>query len=252
MIPNYNFEFVPTPLSAGGVGIYIDQRFKYIEKTSNEAYQALWVELHLPKKANMICGVVYRQHNSPEHFQEHFHETVEKLSASGKKSIFMGDTNLNLLRFHSCKHAQNFILSLQSFNFMPTRVHNNSYSLIDNIFKSNLEDYITSGNIISDLTDHFSQFCSLHSDKTIFKHHCHKNLAQEYSSYSKTELLHDLSHLDLIQAVSKNTDVNKSFSAFHNKLNNLLNKHAPLKPVLKRMITRLSKPWITNFRYALF
>ena len=52
----------------------------------------------------------------------------------------------------------------------PTRVHNDSYSLIDNIFISNLEDYITSGNIISDLTDHFSQFYFLHSDKTIFKH----------------------------------------------------------------------------------
>ena len=237
MIPNYNFEYVPTPLSAGGVGIYIDQRFKYtvIEKTSNEAYQALWIELHLPKKANMICGVVYRQHNSPEHFQEYFDETNEKLSASGKKIIFMGDTNLNLLRFHSCKYAQNFILSLQSFNLMPTidkptRVYNNSYSLIDNIFISNLEDYITSGNIISDLTDHFSQFCFLHSDKTIFKHDCHKNLARDYSSYSETEFLHDLSQLDLIQAVSKNTDVNKSFSEFYNKLNDLLNKHAPLKP----------------------
>ena len=239
-IPNYNFEYVPTPLSAGGVGIHIDQRFKYtvIEKTSNEAYQALLVELNLPKKANMICGVVYRQHNSPEHFQEYFDETIEKLSASGKKIIFMGDTNLNLLRFHSCKYAQNFILSLQIFNLMPTidkptRVYYNSYSLIDNI--SNFEDYITSGNIISDPTDHFSQFCFLHSDKTIFKHDCHKNLARDYSSYSETEFLH-VSQLDLIQAVSKNTDVNKSFSEFYNKLNDLLNKHAPLKPVSKRMI----------------
>ena len=64
--------------------------------------------------------MVYRLHNSPEHFQEYFDETVEKLSASGKKIIFMGDANLNLLRFHSCKYAQNFILSLQSFNLMPT------------------------------------------------------------------------------------------------------------------------------------
>ena len=47
----------------------------------------------------------------------------------------------------------------------PTRVHSNFYSLIDNIFLSNLEDYLTSGNIISDLTDHLSQFCVLHSDK---------------------------------------------------------------------------------------
>ena len=107
----------------------------------------------------------------------------------------MGDTNLNLLRFHSCKYAQNFILSLQSFNLMPTidkptRVYNNCYSLIDNIFISNLEDYITSGNIISDLTDHFSQLCFLHSDKTVLKHDCHKHLARDYSSYSETEFFY--------------------------------------------------------------
>ena len=195
--------------------------------------------------------MVYGQHNSPEHFQEYFDDTIEKLSASGEKIIFMGDTNLNLLRFHSCKYAQNFILSLQSFNLMPTidkptRVHNNSYSLIDNIFISNLKDYITSGNVISDLTDYFSQFCFLHSDKTIFKHNCHKILARDYSRYSETEFLHDLSQFDLIQAVSKNIDENKSFSAFYNKLNNLLNKHAPLKSVSKRMFKPLSKPWITK------
>ena len=84
------------------------------------------------KTENIICDVVYRQHNSPEHFQEYFDETIEKLSAFGKKIIFMGDSDLNLLRFHSCKNSQNFILSLQSFNLMPTidkptRVHNNSY-----------------------------------------------------------------------------------------------------------------------------
>ena len=149
------------------------------------------------KKANTICGLVYRQRNSPGHFQEYFDETTEKLSASGKKMIFMGDTKLNLLRFHSCKYAQNFILSLQSFNLMPTidkptRVHHNSYSIIDNIFITNL-DYITSGNIISNLTDHFSQFCFLHSDETIFKHNCHKSLPLVYSRHSETEFLNDLS-----------------------------------------------------------
>ena len=46
-----------------------------------------------PKKANIICGVVYREHNSPEHFQEYFDETIEKIRASGKKIVFMGDTN---------------------------------------------------------------------------------------------------------------------------------------------------------------
>ena len=172
MIPNYNFEYVPTLLSAGGVGKYIDQRFKYTvsEKISKEAFQALCDELHLPKKADIICGVVYRQRNSPEHFQEYFDETTEKLSASGKNMIFMGDTNLNLLCFHSCKYAQSF--NLMPTIDKPTRVHHNSYSLIDNIFISNLEDYITRGNIISDLTDHKSVFFTqikLHSSIIVIK-----------------------------------------------------------------------------------
>ena len=72
--PHYNFEHVPTPLSAGGVGMYIDENLKYtiIEKCSNEAFQVLWVELHLPKHGNILCGVMYTQHNSSELFQEYF------------------------------------------------------------------------------------------------------------------------------------------------------------------------------------
>ena len=51
-LANYNFEFVPTPLAAGGVGMYIDDTlpYKVIEKTANEAFQALWLEIQLPKK----------------------------------------------------------------------------------------------------------------------------------------------------------------------------------------------------------
>ena len=120
-IPRYNFEYVPTPLSAGGVGMYIDERIDYIviERCCNEAFQALFVELQLPKNANIICGVIYRQHNSPERFQEYFDLTIEKLSASRKKIFIMGDFNLNLLRFQTCTHAENLVLSLQSFNLIP-------------------------------------------------------------------------------------------------------------------------------------
>ena len=81
-LPNYVFEFVPTPLSAGGVGIYIDNSFKYtvIEKEFNEAFQALWIEINHIKSANVICGVLYRQHNSPERFLNYFEETIVKFS----------------------------------------------------------------------------------------------------------------------------------------------------------------------------
>ena len=145
----------------------------------------------------------------------------------------MGDFKINLLRFHNCKYAQKCILiSLHSFNLTPiidkpTRVHHNSYSLIDNLFASNLEDTITSGNIISDLTDHFSQFCILNSSNDLLISKVKKILLRDFSNYSKAKFLNELSQLDPIGAVSGLNDVNKSLSVFYNKLNKPLNKHAP-------------------------
>ena len=67
----------------------------------------------------MICGIIYRQHNSPEKFQTYFDETVERFSTSGKTIYLMGDFNINLLSSETCKYAQNFLLSLQSFRTKP-------------------------------------------------------------------------------------------------------------------------------------
>ena len=73
-IHNYRFEYVPTPLSAGGVDMYIHNDFNYtvIERTCDEAFQALWVEIHIAKKYTVICGVICRRHNSPENSLNYF------------------------------------------------------------------------------------------------------------------------------------------------------------------------------------
>ena len=83
LIPGYNFEFVPTPLASGGVALFIDEKHNYrvLEKTSNEAFQALWIEISLVKKKNVICSIIYRQHNSPERFLQYFDESIEKYTA---------------------------------------------------------------------------------------------------------------------------------------------------------------------------
>ena len=109
-IPGYKFEYVETPLSAGGVGMYIDETLNYrvIEKNSNEAFQALWIEIDYGNKANAICGVLYRQHNSPVSFQNYFDTSLEKFSATGKPIYVLGDFNINLLRFETCKYAHVF------------------------------------------------------------------------------------------------------------------------------------------------
>jgi len=118
-IPNYNFEYVPTPLSAGGVGMYIDNGLKYavIEKTSNQDFQDLWVTIHFTNKRDIICGVINRQHNCPEKFLNYVDETLERLSNSSKSIYIMTDANINLLRYKTCKYAQSFLHILQSLCF---------------------------------------------------------------------------------------------------------------------------------------
>ena len=117
-IPGYSFEFVPTPLAAGDVGMFIDENVKYkvIEKISSRAFQALWVESQFERKSNITCGVIYRQHNSPERFQTYFDETLEKLSNSRKPIYVLGDFNINLLNAETCNFTKDFLLSLQCYS----------------------------------------------------------------------------------------------------------------------------------------
>ena len=98
-IPGYVFEYVPTPLASGGVGLYVNGSLKYtvIEKLSDEAFQSLWTEIHLPQKSNIICGITYRLHNSPKRFQEYFDDNLERLITSNKAIYIKGNFNIKLL-----------------------------------------------------------------------------------------------------------------------------------------------------------
>ena len=61
-IPGYSFEYAPTPLAAGGVGMYVKDSLNYtvIERNSRDAFQALWIEIQFSGRPNLICGTIYR------------------------------------------------------------------------------------------------------------------------------------------------------------------------------------------------
>ena len=116
----------------------------------------------------------------------------------------MGDFNVNLLAVETCNYAHNFLLSLQSFSLIPTldkptRVYNNSATLIDNILINKFDGIINSGNIISDISDHYSQFCIIHSvkEKAINR----KTLRRDFSQFSEKDFTKDLSQIDCWEAV---------------------------------------------------
>ena len=72
----------------------------------------------------------------------------------------MGDTNIHLRKGTQWQYTHDFLSTLLSCYLIPTidkpmRVHRSSAT--DNLFVNNPEQVSLSGNIISDISDHFSQ-----------------------------------------------------------------------------------------------
>ena len=126
----------------------------------------------------------------------------------------------------------------------PTRVRSSSATLIDNIFVNIPEEVLVSGNILSDISDHFSQFCILSS---IVDQPKENRKVRNFSKFSSRSFIADLIQVDWDEITARGTDyINKIFSSFYNKLNKIVNKHAPFKTMSKRRKKKLSKPWITK------
>ena len=70
-------------------------------------------------KKNVICGIFYRQHNSPEIFQSYFDETIEKLASSGKHIVIMGNFNIDLLK---CASSSYRFLSYLEGQTQPAKI----------------------------------------------------------------------------------------------------------------------------------
>ena len=157
------------------------------------------IEISFVKKKNVICGVLYRQHDSPENFLKYLEQTIDKFTSTGKNLCLLGDFNLCVQKNETCNYSRDFLLALQSCYLppnidKPTRVYKNSASLIDNIFVNNPAQVLISGNLITDVSDHFSQFCILTStrDKIKWKQIKKRNL----SHFNSNSLNSDLARID--------------------------------------------------------
>ena len=91
-----------------------------LENILSEAFQALWSEIILGCKKNIVCGLFYRLDNSQESFQIYFDEVVEKSFPHDRLVYIMGDFNIDLLKSQSSSISQRFLMSTQSFHLIPT------------------------------------------------------------------------------------------------------------------------------------
>ena len=123
---------------------------------------------------------------------------------------------------------------------LPTRVADNSATIVDNIFTNN-NCNISSGNIITDFSDHYAQFVSIQRGKIDFK--SIKMYKRDYRNFSEDSFRDDVS---IQNFDTKCNDVNDQFNDFYFKLEGCVDRHAPLKKLTTKEIKLEHKPWINN------
>ena len=96
---------------------------------------------------------------------------------------------------------------------------------------------LVSRNIISDISDHFSQFCILSS---IVDQPKENKKVRDFSKFSSLSFIAELLQVDWDEIIARGTDdLNKIFSSFYNKLNKIVNKRAPFRTISKRRKKKL-------------
>ena len=82
----------------------------------------------------------------------------------------MVDFNIDLLKSETCNFSLNFLLTLQSYSFVPTidkptRVYNNK-NVVNQCSRVNrVKGKLSRGNIVSNISDHYSQLALFHSPR---------------------------------------------------------------------------------------
>ena len=242
-----------TNTKKGGIIIYTKNIFDVTERLDlnvcHELYESTWIKIKNKKSKNVICGSIYRHPNNNimayEKFLGYLELCLSKLSNENKEVYLCGDFNSDLLKLDSVNNYKKFYELMCSYDYLPqilqpTRIQGDSATIIDNIFTNICDSKIKSGNIITDFSDHYSQFVSVKREKLEFKKMT--MYKRNYSTFSEDSFRDDVS----IQNFDNNlVDVNDQFKDFYLRLEGCVERHAPLKKLTPKVVKFKYKPWIT-------
>ena len=251
-LPGYDFIHNDSPTSAGGVAVYIANNISYNLLTNLKIEvdncENIWIELTSYK---LIIGTIYRHpKNILQTFMEGLNKNMEVLK--NKKVFLIGDMNINLSHPYQ-QTATDYLNLLHSNGYIPiittpTRVTDNSSTIIDHIITNDYVHSLSPGVIKSDLTDHFPIFCNISKIANMRKSP-QSSYQREFSNFKVDKFCYDINNA-ATTLLQNNLDMNclnfnNIFTEFLNKFEIIVEKHAPFKKLSRRQRKLSLKPWIT-------
>ena len=259
-IPVYNIEHTDTESANGESLLYISKNLNYISRSDLALYKAkelesVFVEIDLPKrKRNLVVGCIYRHPfmNTDEFNTQYLPKLLFEISKEVKVKDFliMGDFNIDLLNYDTSTETSDFLDKMYPSSFLPlithpTRFDKTSQTLIDNIFTTLINNETKAGNITTVISDHFCQFASLPIlENTTFKNVRYERNFRNFNKSAFSDEMKNINWEDFLEANKKNADL--SMNKFLENVNNLIDKHLPIKKLSKQEILQKDKPWMTK------
>ena len=241
----------------GGVGFYVSKNLNYepLDEIDiiSEIIECMFIEIQVPNRSNVIIGEIYRPPSSnPAEFNESLHALLSKPCFDNKTCIVMGDFNLNILKHHenhNCSYFLNLMLSKSYIPLIrkPTRMSDAASTLIDNIFINNFPSLITSGILVSDISDHYPTYALFSSfiDNDTIRPQC-ANYIRVMSETNLNKLREELRSINW-SPVYNQTDVQISYDHFINIFTTTLNSTIPpQRPTSSNRKKIPRNPWITK------
>src|SRR6476469_6321869 len=133
-----------------------------------EVCEYIAIEISLDHKNAIFVISLYRPPNTDlKDFNLKLTDFLEKLTLDKKKKIFIaGDLNIDLLKSDQHADTEEFLNTLLSFSFLPTitrptRITENTSTLLDNIFANCFENVSSSHIVYDDISDHLPTILAL-------------------------------------------------------------------------------------------
>jgi hypothetical protein len=231
-------------MRGGGVGFYIKNHLNaaIIEELSpfeNKIIEALTISLSYPDKSSLLLSSIYRSNgNIPnvtptqqmERFMEKFDGLLEGIKLSNKKSVIFTDSNIDLLCLNT-NDSSNYLNLIFNKSFLQcvsraSRIQNLSKSLIDHILVNYPCTDLTSGTLISDISDHFFTFIASPCRQRP-KQETKTTLARDFSTHNLRKFKDDIGNANWENVLAEN-NVDTSYEAFWSTYLQIYNTNFPL------------------------
>ena len=261
MLDNYNkYRGLSGTTVRSGCGLYIRTGIKYKDRTDLDTqhhddlneFQCKFIEIIITGGSNIILCVTYRHPKkaSDQTYNTWLQNSLEKIMQEHKIVVFVGDFNYNLFKYSKDQHVTAFADTMSGFNLQPTInrptriVGKQKPSLIDNIFINSLEKNITTGNLVSKISDHMPNFMIM-NDHTM-PHSKTQTKTRSLRNYDIDSYQKDIDSIDISPALGRYDDLNQIYKFYQDQLLAVMNKHAPFVTLTRGEMKWKQKPWITK------